>query len=51
MRQKILNRESGESLDATAIAMGMIPLRASAIAAIRAGETSPAEVRRVMGPD
>ena len=51
LRRKVLDRASTEVLEDAAREMGMIPLRTGAIEAVRAGITSPAEVRRVLGPE
>lgn len=45
----ILERRDAESLHAIAVAHGLVSLGKQACAAVEAGQTSPAEVRRVLG--
>jgi hypothetical protein len=47
--QAILRRTHAWDLQACAIAAGLVPLSARARVAVAAGETSPAEVHRVLG--
>jgi type II secretory ATPase GspE/PulE/Tfp pilus assembly ATPase PilB-like protein len=47
--QAILRREHAAELQAAALASGMVPLAARASAAVASGDTSVAEVRRVLG--
>lgn len=46
----ILERRDAHALESAAVAAGMTLLLCRARAAVRRGETSPAEVRRVLGP-
>jgi type II secretory ATPase GspE/PulE/Tfp pilus assembly ATPase PilB-like protein len=48
---KIIEHAAGEALEAVAEAEGMVPLRQAAVEAVKAGITSPAEIRRVFGPE
>ena len=45
----ILSRHSSHEIERLAISAGMTPRRQRALAAVAAGHTSPAEVRRVLG--
>lgn len=45
----ILSRSDSPQLEALATESGMIPIRQRAATAVEAGETSPSEVRRVLG--
>ena len=49
LAQAILDRRDMHAIERLAVAAGMRPLWAHAIAAVRDGTTSPAEVRRVLG--
>lgn len=49
--QKILSTATSEAMEASAAALGMVPLRQAAIEAVRDGITSPDEVVRVLGPE
>jgi len=51
LRKAVLQRASTERLESVAVDQGMVPLGRRAMAAVRNGVTSPAEVRRVLGPD
>jgi len=51
IREKILNRAATGELEHAAISLGMTPLSAAALNAVRSALTSPAEIRRVLGPD
>lgn len=50
MRRKVMERPTAEDLAEAAIVAGMVPLRQAALDRIRAGETSPSEMLRVLGP-
>jgi len=51
IRKAVLARASTEALHGAALSAGMTPLAHSALQAVRSAATSPAEVRRVLGPD
>ena len=51
LRKRILERDGTDDLERTAVDLGMTPLSAAALDAVRSGATSPAEIRRVLGPD
>jgi len=48
---RIIEHAAGEALEAVAEEGGMVPLRQAAVQAVKAGITSPAEIRRVFGPE
>jgi hypothetical protein len=45
----ILERVDTDALQARAITAGMVTIRERAVAAVRTAQTSPVEVRRVLG--
>ena len=49
--EKVVMRATGEELESLAEESGLTPLREAAAAAVKAGITSPSEIRRVLGPD
>lgn len=52
LRERILARASTEVMEIAATAdLGLVPLRAAALDAVRTGLTSPPELRRVLGPE
>lgn len=51
LRKGVLARASGEALQAVALESGMRTLEHSALDVVRARMSSPAEARRVLGPD
>jgi len=51
IRRLVLERAESDALERAAVAEGMTPLKDAAIEAVREGLTSPAEVRRVLGPE
>ena len=51
LRQKILARVATAEIERLALDLGMTPLSTAALDAVGAGITSPAEIRRVLGPE
>ena len=49
LQREIIQRAEVSEIESIAIKNGMVPARGRAIEAIRAGLTSPAEARRVLG--
>ena len=51
IRKRVLERAATGDLERAAVEFGMVPLSAAALDAVRSGIASPAEIRRVLGPD